>query len=110
MVQSVLATEPKHPQGHVANGGRGDLSVDQVALHQRILEQGYHRVDVIFAHLANVFEEKRHGLKKKNIQTKLSIQQYRNWKKKTNQPVFDAKANSGFPRSFEHKFSDFFQT
>ena len=67
MVQSVLATEPKHPQGHVANGCRGDLSVDQVALHQRILEQGYHRVDVIFAHLANVFEEKRHGLKKKTF-------------------------------------------
>ena len=51
VVEHVLAAEPVHAQGHVPDGRRGNLPVDQVALHQRVFEEGNHRVYVVFSHL-----------------------------------------------------------
>ena len=58
MVERVLASEPEHTQGHVADGGRRDLAMNKVTFHEGVFEKGNHRVDVVLAHFADVLEEK----------------------------------------------------
>lgn len=38
--------------------------MDEVAVHEGVLEEGRHRVDVVLAHLANVLEHERERLRK----------------------------------------------
>jgi len=54
--EGVLAAEAEHAQAHVGEDGHGGLAVHQVAVHERVLEQRRHRVDVVLAHLADVLE------------------------------------------------------
>lgn len=43
-------------QGEVLDGGAGRLAVHQVAVHERVLEEGNDRVDVVLPHLVVLFE------------------------------------------------------
>eukprot|EP00053_Salpingoeca_punica_P017422 m.167819 g.167819 ORF g.167819 m.167819 type:complete len:1096 (+) comp17202_c1_seq2:150-3437(+) len=54
--EGVLASKAKDAEGHVLDGGAGRLAVHQVAVHQGVLQQWGDGVDVVLAHLADVFE------------------------------------------------------
>ena len=58
MGQRVLTTEPEHTDSHVLDGGAGGLSMYQVTVHERVLQQWRNSVYVIFTHLTNVLEQK----------------------------------------------------
>mmetsp|Transcript_45842 Transcript_45842/g.81937 ORF Transcript_45842/g.81937 Transcript_45842/m.81937 type:complete len:859 (-) Transcript_45842:1570-4146(-) len=60
--QRILTAERKGPQRHVFDSGAGGLPVDQVAVHEGILQQGADSIDVVLAHLTNVLEQEGHGL------------------------------------------------
>ncbi len=49
-------------EGARLHHGRGGLAVDQVAVHERVLQQRRHGVDVVLAHLADVLEQERQRL------------------------------------------------
>uniref|UniRef100_A0A8W7PCR1 Uncharacterized protein n=1 Tax=Anopheles coluzzii TaxID=1518534 RepID=A0A8W7PCR1_ANOCL len=53
MDERVLAPEPVHAERHVLDRGAGRLPVDEVAIHQRVLQQRADGVDVVLAHLAD---------------------------------------------------------
>merc|ERR1719347_81957 len=57
MNKSVLAAEAKDSERHVFDGGTGSLSVNQVSVHQGILEERCDRIDVVLPHLTDVLEE-----------------------------------------------------
>ncbi len=57
--ERVLAAEAVHAERHVTDGGHGRLTMHQIAVHERVLEQWRHRVDIVLAHLANVLEHER---------------------------------------------------
>mmetsp|Transcript_11483 Transcript_11483/g.22235 ORF Transcript_11483/g.22235 Transcript_11483/m.22235 type:complete len:601 (-) Transcript_11483:2097-3899(-) len=57
VLHRVLEAEADGAERHVFDGGARRLPVDEVAVHQRVLEQRHHRVDVVATHLANVLEE-----------------------------------------------------
>jgi len=59
MAKSVLATQTEHAQSHVLDSSTGCLTMDQVSIGQSVLKQGSHRVDVVFAHFTDVFEQER---------------------------------------------------
>ena len=62
MLQRVLAPQPIHPQSQMLHHRRRRLPVHEVTVHERVLQKRGHRVDVVLAHLANVFEEEGEGL------------------------------------------------
>lgn len=62
MGQRILATESEHTQTHVGYDGHGSLSMDQITVHKRVLDERRDGVDVVLAHLANVLEHEAERL------------------------------------------------
>ena len=62
VLDAVLAALAVHAHGQVADGGGGLLAVDEVAVHERVLEHGDAGVDVVGGRLADVLEHEGHGL------------------------------------------------
>mmetsp|Transcript_30967 Transcript_30967/g.55423 ORF Transcript_30967/g.55423 Transcript_30967/m.55423 type:complete len:657 (+) Transcript_30967:141-2111(+) len=60
--QRVLAAEPRYAERHVLHRTRRRLAMHQVAVHQRVLQQRRHCVDVVLPHLADVLEQKAQRL------------------------------------------------
>ena len=62
VLDAVLAALAVHAHGEVADGGTCLLAMDEVAVHQRVLQHGDARVDVVGGRLADVLEHERHRL------------------------------------------------
>ena len=56
--------------GRTLHNDGGRLAVHQVAVDQRVLEQGRDRVHVVLAHLGNVLEDERQRLRQPNMNEK----------------------------------------
>mmetsp|Transcript_11071 Transcript_11071/g.44852 ORF Transcript_11071/g.44852 Transcript_11071/m.44852 type:complete len:373 (+) Transcript_11071:170-1288(+) len=55
--EGVLAAEAGDAEREVLDRRRGGLAVDEVTVHEGVLEERRHGVDVVLAHLADVLEE-----------------------------------------------------
>mmetsp|Transcript_85338 Transcript_85338/g.241568 ORF Transcript_85338/g.241568 Transcript_85338/m.241568 type:complete len:278 (+) Transcript_85338:126-959(+) len=62
VLQRVLAAKALDAQRQVLDRPRGRLPVDQVPIHERVLEDGGDGVDVVLAHLADVLEHEAQAL------------------------------------------------
>lgn len=60
--ERVLAPEAEHAQRHVSDRRHRGLTMHEIAVHESVLEQRRHRVNVVLAHLADVLEHERQRL------------------------------------------------
>mmetsp|Transcript_9557 Transcript_9557/g.28759 ORF Transcript_9557/g.28759 Transcript_9557/m.28759 type:complete len:603 (-) Transcript_9557:2583-4391(-) len=69
--QRILAPQPCDTEGHVLHHGGGGLAVHQVAVHEGVLQQRRHRVDVVLPHLPDVLEQEAQRLQHPVLHIKL---------------------------------------
>mmetsp|Transcript_25028 Transcript_25028/g.71298 ORF Transcript_25028/g.71298 Transcript_25028/m.71298 type:complete len:651 (-) Transcript_25028:1818-3770(-) len=81
VLQGILAVEALHAQRQVLDGPRGRLPVDQVSVHEGVLENRRHGVDVVLAHLADVLEHEAQTLEHAvlHIQLRHTILVHERW-------------------------------
>mmetsp|Transcript_29025 Transcript_29025/g.67289 ORF Transcript_29025/g.67289 Transcript_29025/m.67289 type:complete len:780 (-) Transcript_29025:1289-3628(-) len=62
MREGILTAKTEHAQCHMLDHTRRRLSMDEVAVHQGVLQQRGDSVNVVLAHLTNILEQKRQRL------------------------------------------------
>ena len=60
--ERVLTRQASHTERQVGHCGHCGLSVDQVSVHEGILQQRCHSIHVVLTHLADVLEHEGEGL------------------------------------------------